>query len=1582
MRDSTNAGQKRPAATAGFVSARKRPNRDFPVALVFGKDSIDFNLTPTQRRLWLHTTAATAAAHRAPPLDQYRRLGVISRCLTGHCQPPSKKVAVIESVQLDKPSRKPPAVSKSAALKLARADAIRDGLVLSEAQLAVRGEQCRVEWAQAIKTGTIEPFWDQRGGVSHRLVEQDARVVPLEHLYELLERGTLRDTQPDRTKSLYNGLQSLPTDALSVVSSLKALSEPCAKLYNCPMVVAYPRYCATTGMLEMGVYANRLLFEIMTSSLQIVMAALDDDSYTVAQPLVYPPPSTEPVFDSDDQVIVYEAEDGAQADPTMQQATVDHTTLYAYSNAGLLKLCESHGSDVSDWPAIASKLEPSLQVSLMLHQVHGVCWMYQMEQQPSINSIFWEQRQWSDGGTYWYAPALGQARLFLGACPTRPPPQVRGGILADEMGLGKASECLVVGGTSAKLPNSLLLCPQTVQVLALIVATLDELKAQAQGKVDHYHATLIVVPPALVSQWLSEIVKITGDALVVQFFNHKTLEFEPKSVKQGPPDIVVTTYHSLEKGKRSKGPFDSSCRILLSTSWGRVVLDEMQEIRSSTTSIAKNCEGLQCDRRWMLSGTPLFEGVEDFRGELCFLRLEPFAGNCDDGFFDFAVRNHWEAQSQHGLDTLRMLSLVMLRRSKTMTIRETGHPLLGLKPLTIVYEPVSQDPSERAVYCFLEYLVHALLDDDQEDATKHRSLLRLLREAGISPVLLNGGFGCSSQLGIINRMMVELNRKELTDMQVAPSKKSNDRALSCGEAIRFLSQVIEGARVDSDFVSDLTIGGGGGVTRRDRAVDSAELQLAEAKETLARAEREINTHRSKRAKANWHRMLELITTGRLSSAAMESVSPKFRSLWRWRRATAAVPGWGNGRGLPELLTRGWRPCLSKFCTESGVRAKQRWQWALDKILAGCLLDTDVSYSPSWPSRRKQIHFKWRLRNVFGSLFPSGSACFPVPQIKKKMSPQHALKWLHSRLPHFSWTHPHGLLMSGIPVQVSPDEIHASVVAVLESNLDSVRLVPLQAYEDASAWNTYVHFTAKEDLDKVNAVCRRADGLEIKTSAKLAWVEDEIKSAEEAYKLAEAGFKIYPCTANQTKLKVAKKAFYMASLGLRCVVKEDGRAGHIHCSPGHPLLRDLPPRSCNTLFTRLDGDIGESSGRIAHHMVIKQGVVQTITRLEGVMERGQDAALEALSAFETLQLMQNGEIEKTTCPICLGPLGEGSEDGIVSLTSCGHLSCCGCLNQYLTAKAAAGYGSPPCISCRKPVRRGEIQKVDPNSTADSDLFEERRQQAKTMVQQAADALEKSNGQLESHMWEALYLAIEPPEGAHRCAHAVHTAIPSVFLGHLGCATALSRDCGPYATVDQPRLLSSKIRALLADLPKSERSVVFTSSKQGVKLLMNVLGFIGIGCRGLFTGQLEYNSENAVQEWQTLDTVPVLVVQAGAAACGLTLTAASKMFIMEPFLKHEEEKQAYARLHRYGQTQPVDCKVYYAPVSVESRLLEWRKKASSSGKTEEKILYAPLRNDAPASSKDDEDDQTRFLLGLQKETSETADSSDDSEMDDFS
>jgi SNF2 family DNA or RNA helicase len=138
------------------------------------------------------------------------------------------------------------------------------------------------------------------------------------------------------------------------------------------------------------------------------------------------------------------------------------------------------------------------------------------------------------------------------------------------------------------------------------------------------------------------------------------------------------------------------------------------------------------------------------------------------------------------------------------------------------------------------------------------------------------------------------------------------------------------------------------------------------------------------------------------------------------------------------------------------------------------------------------------------------------------------------------------------------------------------------------------------------------------------------------------------------------------------------------------------------------------------------------------------------------------------------------------------------------------------------------------------------------------------------------------------------------------------------------LGSKIEALLADLPRNERSVVFSSSKECVKHLIEVLKYKGVACRALFTGQSLQVLKQAVSEWEG-PSVPVLLVQSGAAASGLTLTVASKLFIMEPFLRVEEEQQAYARLHRFGQTSAVQVRCYFHPVSVESRLLAWRNSA---------------------------------------------------------
>ena len=54
----------------------------------------------------------------------------------------------------------------------------------------------------------------------------------------------------------------------------------------------------------------------------------------------------------------------------------------------------------------------------------------------------------------------------------------------------------------------------------------------------------------------------------------------------------------------------------------------------------------------------------------------------------------------------------------------------------------------------------------------------------------------------------------------------------------------------------------------------------------------------------------------------------------------------------------------------------------------------------------------------------------------------------------------------------------------------------------------------------------------------------------------------------------------------------------------------------------------------------------------------------------------------------------------------------------------------------------------------------------------------------------------------------------------------------------------------------------------------------------------------------------------------MTAASHVFLMEPFMKAGEQAQAMNRCHRIGQTKDVTCTLYYAPGTIEERMEAWK------------------------------------------------------------
>lgn len=182
------------------------------------------------------------------------------------------------------------------------------------------------------------------------------------------------------------------------------------------------------------------------------------------------------------------------------------------------------------------------------------------------------------------------------------------GLLAEEMGLGK-----------------------TLEMIALMM--LNPRQNPTEKKIA---ATLVIVPPAILTQWENELATHSPNLRLFVYPGRQNL---PDGVRLSDYDVVLVSYPVIasevysalfDPGKRNtrfwrqRTDIDCLRSPLVQFEWWRVVLDEVQMIHTGVNNAAKVARLVPRVHAWGVTGTPVKNSISDLRGLLVFLDVQPF----------------------------------------------------------------------------------------------------------------------------------------------------------------------------------------------------------------------------------------------------------------------------------------------------------------------------------------------------------------------------------------------------------------------------------------------------------------------------------------------------------------------------------------------------------------------------------------------------------------------------------------------------------------------------------------------------------------------------------------------------------------------------------------------------------------------------------------------------------------------------------------------------------------------------------------------------------------------------------------------
>lgn len=282
--------------------------------------------------------------------------------------------------------------------------------------------------------------------------------------------------------------------------------------------------------------------------------------------------------------------------------------------------------------------------------------------------------------------------------------QPLGGLQADVMGFGK-----------------------TVMMIATILAN-------PPGPNDS-KCTLIVCAPAILSQWMDEI-----NTHVEEEFLPQVIRFQASTSMitfgKNCANIILTTYQEVvrsyprcsppknittaeEKQSWWKTTYQTKRGLLHKMPFFRVVLDEAQTIKNYKSHTSLACRALMAKHRWALSGTPIYNTIDELYPYFKFLRVK------HTGNFDEFKRRFCDLEN---VDSLRRLHVFL----KQMMIRRThkdklfGAPIVSMPRNTQKTDLIKFNLVERAIYEAYQSKIIKTIKNDSRAGTLEKSYRNML----------------------------------------------------------------------------------------------------------------------------------------------------------------------------------------------------------------------------------------------------------------------------------------------------------------------------------------------------------------------------------------------------------------------------------------------------------------------------------------------------------------------------------------------------------------------------------------------------------------------------------------------------------------------------------------------------------------------------------------------------------------------------------------------------------------------------------------------------------------------------------------